>query len=578
LKTEFWLIVSLLLCLALLIIIPPLLRKKKIKTFDIDQQNIEIAQQKQAELKELLANNAIAQDEFDTQLNELELTLVDDLSLTDTTVARPQQHNRSIIFAILVFIPIASISLYLTLGNPDALLKTTPSPIVAKNTAHKKQINSVDTLLSGLVNRLKKHPDDLSGWLLLGKSYSYLGRPNLAVDAYEKAYKLSGDTPKVILQYASALLANNKNKFNDNSKALVLKALELFPNNGDALWLAGLLKDQQQDHSSAMTYWQQAEQTMDPKSEHYKALKLMLTNTENAENAEIPENRATSNIITTSQSITPVLAEKTSLPSNDQQKLIEMGRSYKSKKQYQQAIDAFSKADIINSNQAPAMLLYADSLVMKNKSHFSELAKSLIFKALSISPNNTTGLWLAGKAKVQDGSFDEALSYLYRAKSTLSPESGSYAILDSYIAKVITHSTNTKNPQTIINQPPLQEKISLDSNVKTITVAVSLSKSLINSVNPEETLFIYANALSGPQMPVAIARKKVKDLPLQIQLTDELAMTPAMKLSKFQQVSVTARISKSGNALRQAGDLLGKVDTVKVGESKTIQITIDQII
>lgn len=573
-KTEFWLIACLLLSLALFIIIPPILRKKKTKAFDIDQENIEIAQQKQTELNQLLENKAITQDEYDTQLNELELILVDDLSLTDKTVTTAEKNNRSIIYLIFIFVPLATVSLYLTLGNPDALLKNSSTALVAKKTAHKKQINSVDSMLSGLVNGLKKQPDDLSGWLLLGKSYSYLGRIQPAVDAYTKAYELSGDRPDIMLQYAEALLAANKNKFDDKSEGLVLNALELSPNNGIALWLAGLLKDQQQDHQAALAFWQQAEQLLETNSEHFKQLQVMLANNKKTINPL----QTVENNTTVSEVVTPLSTKVSAPPSNDQQKWINLGRSYKAQKQYQQAINAFSKADLINSNHAAAMLLYADSLVMHNNSHFSDQAKSLIFKALSISPNNTTGLWLAGKAKVQDGSFDEALSYLYRAKSTLSADSNSYTILENYIAKVIAFSTNTNNKQAKEAQPQLKPATSPANNSKTITVAVSLSNILINSVNSEDTLFIYANALSGPQMPIAISRKKANQLPLQIQLTDDMAMTAAMKLSSFQQVSVTARISKSGNALRQAGDLIGKVDSVNVDDNKIIQITIDQVI
>ncbi len=109
-----------------------------------------------------------------------------------------------------------------------------------------------------------------------------------------------------------------------------------------------------------------------------------------------------------------------------------------------------------------------------------------------------------------------------------------------------------------------------------VEVNVSLSPELQKSVNPGDTVFIYAQALSGPKMPLAIVRKQVSDLPITVTLNDTMAMMPKMKLSNFDQVKLLARISKSGNAMSQAGDLLGVVEQVSLsGENNPHTIIIN---
>ena len=76
-------------------------------------------------------------------------------------------------------------------------------------------------------------------------------------------------------------------------------------------------------------------------------------------------------------------------------------------------------------------------------------------------------------------------------------------------------------------------------------------------------------------MPLAIVRKQVRDLPLSVTLDDSLAMSPAMVLSKFSEVSVGARISSSGNAMPQSGDLQGSKSPVSVGKDSNVEIRID---
>jgi cytochrome c-type biogenesis protein CcmH len=94
---------------------------------------------------------------------------------------------------------------------------------------------------------------------------------------------------------------------------------------------------------------------------------------------------------------------------------------------------------------------------------------------------------------------------------------------------------------------------------------VTLAKSLAAQAGPSDTLFVFARPADGSRMPLALLRAQVKDLPLEFSLDDSLAMNPAARISGAKQVVIGARISKSGQAMPQPGDLQGFSAPVAVG-------------
>jgi cytochrome c-type biogenesis protein CcmH len=110
-----------------------------------------------------------------------------------------------------------------------------------------------------------------------------------------------------------------------------------------------------------------------------------------------------------------------------------------------------------------------------------------------------------------------------------------------------------------------------------LNVTVKLDPELAAKVQPADTLFVFARAVDGPAMPLAVARMKASELPAKVTLTDAMAMTPATTLSKFPKVSVAARISKSGNAMPQAGDLESEPVEVATDSHAPVALTIDKV-
>lgn len=106
-----------------------------------------------------------------------------------------------------------------------------------------------------------------------------------------------------------------------------------------------------------------------------------------------------------------------------------------------------------------------------------------------------------------------------------------------------------------------------------ISGKVIMGPSLAGKGAPTDTLFVFAREANGPPMPVAIVRATKKDLPFTFRLDDSTSMMPSRKLSDVETVVIVARLSKSGQAMAQSGDLEGMSQPVKPGvEGITIVI------
>jgi cytochrome c-type biogenesis protein CcmH len=132
-------------------------------------------------------------------------------------------------------------------------------------------------------------------------------------------------------------------------------------------------------------------------------------------------------------------------------------------------------------------------------------------------------------------------------------------------------------PISSANAPASAGVVNAASNgTERLTGRVTLGPELASQVSPKDTVFIYANAAEGPRMPLAIIRTTVDKLPYDFVLDDSLAINPQMKLSQVKSVMVRARVSKTGNAMPQAGDFGASVGPVTPGSSEKLELTISK--
>ena len=249
-----------------------------------------------------------------------------------------------------------------------------------------------------------------------------------------------------------------------------------------------------------------------------------------------------------------------------------LGRSYTSLHRYDDAVAAYEQARKYGGDSPELLIDYADTLIAASGGDFSDKAGKMLKEAMAKQPDNPKGLWLTGHWYYQHGDYRNALKNWEQVAGQVQPGSENDRILQQQIKLVRAKLGDTAAPE----PTKAANTASAGTGKASIRVSVSLDPALSSSASPDDTVFIFARAVSGPRMPLAIVRKQVRDLPTTVTLDDSLAMSPAMVLSRFPQVAIGARVSKTGQAMPSAGDLQGMQSPVTTHDTgKTVKIVID---
>ncbi|TAN52296.1 MAG: c-type cytochrome biogenesis protein CcmI [Methylococcaceae bacterium] len=252
------------------------------------------------------------------------------------------------------------------------------------------------------------------------------------------------------------------------------------------------------------------------------------------------------------------LAQRLENTPDDLQGWMLLARSYQVTQQADKAQAAYRKAMALAPDNLDVKALYAQAVAESQGNRLQGRPAQLVADILAADPNHPTGLWLAGLAAAERGDAQAALGYWQKLKEQYPADSEEAKQLSGYMAVL-------GEP---VAAPASAPKLSL-------TVNVSLAPSLAGKAQAEDTLLVFAKAVDGPPMPLAIVRKQVKDLPLTVTLDDSMSMAPGMSLSAFPQIQLGARISKSGQAMPAAGDLQGLSAPIApvAGQTYTVEIT-----
>ena len=240
-----------------------------------------------------------------------------------------------------------------------------------------------------------------------------------------------------------------------------------------------------------------------------------------------------------------------------------LARAYAMLGRTAEAMPAFAKAVSLRADDAGLLADYADTLAVQNGRQLNGEPLKLIDRALQIEPGNLKALALSGTAAFDRKDFAMAVQQWERLKQAVPADS-------PYRAQVQAGIDEARQ----LGKLPPSTAVAATAEVKPTTAAapgasvsgtVTLAASLVGKASASDTVFVFARAADGPRMPLAVLRKQVKDLPFDFKLDDSMAMSPAAKLSGAAQVIVGARISKTGEAIAQDGDLTGQSAPVAPG-------------
>jgi cytochrome c-type biogenesis protein CcmH len=191
--------------------------------------------------------------------------------------------------------------------------------------------------------------------------------------------------------------------------------------------------------------------------------------------------------------------------------------------------------------------------------------EKLIERALAIDPQNLKALALAGSAAFERRDYPAAAAYWERILKVVPEDSQFTQSVRASIAEARQLAKQAGAPAPVARAPAAPEKAPPAANA--VSGVVQLAPALAARVAPDDTLFVFARAVEGPRMPLAVVRATAKDLSFKFTLDDRNAMAAGMKLSSHKQVIVGARISKAGTATPQSGDLEGVSQPVEIGAS-----------
>lgn len=176
--------------------------------------------------------------------------------------------------------------------------------------------------------------------------------------------------------------------------------------------------------------------------------------------------------------------------------------------------------------------------------------------------------------RFQAGDFSAAIEHWQRLLDHLPADAPDARVIREGIAMARSRLGQPAGGASPAATPP--ESVAVAGGTR-LQVSVSVADGLL--LNPQDTVFVFARAVQGPPMPLAVVRFAASELPRQVELNDSMAMAPGLKLSGFERVSVIARVSRSGVVTEQPGDLEGGGEPIELdGSEQAIAIVIDRTI
>lgn len=253
---------------------------------DLHQSNINLGKQRKLELQRDLDQDLIDQEQFNLALEEISSTLAVELD-QKTTIASNSKKLGVSIWIVVVLLPIFSISAYQQLTTYSKAKTTTAS------------IKSIPLTLEQSVAKTEQYvednPGDVQAWRMLGLGYFELKQVDKSLQAYEKAYQLNSNDPKLLVEYASTMISANDDQFVGRPMELIKQALLIDPNAPDALYLAGMFAVSMQDFELARGLWNKALNVLPEGSADQQALLSILDELKRTENPQV-SNTVTVNV------------------------------------------------------------------------------------------------------------------------------------------------------------------------------------------------------------------------------------------------------------------------------------------
>lgn len=246
-----------------------------------------------------------------------------------------------------------------------------------------------------------------------------------------------------------------------------------------------------------------------------------------------------------------------------------LGRTYMIAGNYPRAVLALQKVYEMQPQDVEVLLSYADAIAMLHDGRVVDKAMALAQQAHQLRPQEPTALWLIAMGYEQQGLYEQAAQAWQQVIGLLQDDPPRQDEARQRLTTVRARLGQSA-PVTDIAQ------VTAPAPARSVTVVINLAPALAQLAASDDTVFVFARAASGPRQPLAAQRLRVADLPATITLDDSMAMSPTHKLSDHARIYVSARVSRTGNAMAQSGDLQGNSPLLELDKvTQPVKIVID---
>lgn len=255
-----------------------------------------------------------------------------------------------------------------------------------------------------------------------------------------------------------------------------------------------------------------------------------------------------------------------------------LAQAYSALQQPRQAMDALDHLLQLKPDDADAMVAWAEASAATDSKHlFDDAARAKLQRAVQLEPTHQRALWLLGIGDFQRNDYAGAARHWKTLLPLLQPGSKVAASVQQELAEAEARAGGGSATAASMANPAPATSVATAADKIALNVTVKLDPKLADKVAPGDTLFVFARAVGGPPMPLAVVKLAATALPAKVTLTDAMAMSPALTLSRFPKVEIAARISKSGKAMPRPGDLESAAVKVATDSHAPVALTIDRI-
>ena len=447
-----WFIAALLLIIAIMALSRPLFRTYSDSELAHNEKqanrrkalNIELYEQKKAQIELEFANGLLDEEAKIQAQNEIEHSLIQDaeVSGTSTLVQLSNGHAKALTMTFMLFIPIFSVVTYAFIKPDNYEQVVLKQPLPAQPGS--QQAPDISAMVVSLENKLKANPDNIQGWNMLGRSYVVMQRFQDAVNAYAKAMELSKTSqeavPDLAINYVEALMQTGEKENYAKARLVLTDLLVKNPDDGDALWFMGFLDYEAGDKNLVIERWTHLLSLLPPTSEQAQVVNSYLTQVKgelSGDSINTASNN-TANEMQVKSSAQPPASQTVPGPapgqqmtgSKEEQAFIAsmvarvesrvkenpedvkswkmLGKSYGVLNRYVDSANAYAKAVALDHSDIDTLINYANASIKTGEMSQLDNARIVFAQILDENDENVDALFLSGMLARAAGDTAEA--------------------------------------------------------------------------------------------------------------------------------------------------------------------------